>query len=84
MSNHHKSTALAMGMSIIPGSGTMYAGAVRTGACILGAFLFFVFVTVSGLASIPLAVWLLLWAVAIGSAGGQAQVTNHRHRRELY
>lgn len=78
--NGNKSIGLAAGLSIIPGVGTMYAGAVSSGALMLGAFTLFVFVGALGL-GVPLLVWLILYALAVGSAIGKAART---HRKTNY
>lgn len=75
--NGHKSIGLAAGLSIIPGVGTMYAGSVGSGAMMLGAFGMFILLSSFGL-GIPLLIWLLLYALGLGSALGSAGRRNHR------
>jgi len=76
----HKSVGLAAGLSIIPGVGTMYAGDVRDGVIILGTFGLFVLLGSFGL-GVPLMIWLILYAIAAGSAIGKAA---RSHRKTNY
>jgi hypothetical protein len=55
----------------------MYAGSKKTGALMLGVFLIFTFITVTGLGSVPFFFWLIAWLLSMGHAAVSAWAQNH-------